>query len=362
MSHTKERNEKNCLNCNSEVAGRFCQTCGQENVEPRESFWHLITHFFNDITHFDGKFFSSLKYLVSKPGFLPMEYIKGRRASYLNPIRMYVFTSALFFLIFYNKFSPNHEPGKGGSLIEFSTEKLDQLQKAGYETAETKEDSIRVDSGIAVLKKLALDHKDSSVTNNNTKIAGVNINYDPIDSKYKTYEDYIKSQDSLPADQRDNWMERQFKRKEIRIANKYGGDSQLFWADIGNKFIHQFPYMLFVSLPLYALFLKLLYVRRKRFYVEHILFLLYLYIFTFLFLLLFFLFTTLKQDMGWTFLKYIQMVMVLGGIYYAYKAMRKFYEQGRVKTLLKFIILNMLALFSLMLIFSLFFGITIFQL
>ncbi len=361
MSHSKERKEKICLNCNTELTGRFCPNCGQENTEPRESFWGLITHFFNDITHFDGKFFSSLKYLVSKPGFLPLEYIRGRRASYLNPIRMYVFTSALFFLIFYNKFSPSHEVEKVGNMIEFNKERLEELRKAGYETAETKEDSLRIDSGIAVLKKIALDTKDSTTYKTKASIAGLDFNADPLESEYKSIDEYKKAQDSLPEDKRDNWLERQFQYKNIQISNKYGNNNRLFWTDIGNKFIHQFPYMLFVSLPLYALFLKLLYIRRKRYYVEHILFLIYLYIFTFLFLLLFFLFTTLKQDMGWTFLKYFQILMLLGGIYYAYKAMRKFYEQGRAKTLFKFIILNALAFFSLLLIFTLFFGLTIYQ-
>jgi len=81
--------------------GRYCHVCGQENVEPKESFWHLLTHFFNDITHFDGKFFITLKDLLFKPGFLSKEYMIGRRASYLNPVRMYVFTSAIFFLLFF---------------------------------------------------------------------------------------------------------------------------------------------------------------------------------------------------------------------------------------------------------------------
>ncbi|MCW3112565.1 MAG: hypothetical protein JWR18_961 [Segetibacter sp.] len=69
MSHFKERKEKNCLNCNAQVQGRYCQVCGQENVEPKETFGHLVTHLIYDITHLDGKFFSSLKYLLFKPGF-----------------------------------------------------------------------------------------------------------------------------------------------------------------------------------------------------------------------------------------------------------------------------------------------------
>ena len=82
--------------------GRFCHICGQENIEPKESFWHLVTHFMYDVTHFDGKFFSTLKYLLFRPGYLSHEYLRGRRASYLHPIRMYVFTSAFFFLIFFS--------------------------------------------------------------------------------------------------------------------------------------------------------------------------------------------------------------------------------------------------------------------
>ena len=42
MSRLKERKEKNCLNCNAEVQGRFCHNCGQENIETKETVWHLI--------------------------------------------------------------------------------------------------------------------------------------------------------------------------------------------------------------------------------------------------------------------------------------------------------------------------------
>ncbi|MEO8860602.1 MAG: hypothetical protein ABI358_04220, partial [Ginsengibacter sp.] len=70
MSHFPERTQRNCLNCGTQLQGRYCHTCGQENVSPKESVWHLISHFFNDVTHFDGKFFTSIKDLILKPGFL----------------------------------------------------------------------------------------------------------------------------------------------------------------------------------------------------------------------------------------------------------------------------------------------------
>ena len=108
MSHSKIRTEKICLNCGTETTGRYCPACGQENIEPKQSVWHLITHFFSDITHFDGKFFVTVKDLFAKPGFLSGEYMVGRRASYLDPIRMYIFTSAFFFLIFFSLFDVKH--------------------------------------------------------------------------------------------------------------------------------------------------------------------------------------------------------------------------------------------------------------
>lgn len=104
MSHPAQRKEKNCLNCGTTVIGRYCHHCGQENVEPKESVWQLLLHFFNDITHFDGKFFSTLKELLFKPGFLSTQYMIGRRATYLNPIRMYLFTSFIFFLLFFHPY------------------------------------------------------------------------------------------------------------------------------------------------------------------------------------------------------------------------------------------------------------------
>nr|MBP6688101.1 DUF3667 domain-containing protein [Lacibacter sp.] len=104
MSHGEGRKEKNCLNCNARVFGRYCHVCGQENIEPKETAWQLVVHFFNDITHFEGKFSKAIRYLLFRPGFLPAEYALGRRMSYMNPVRMYVFTSAFFFIIFFSLF------------------------------------------------------------------------------------------------------------------------------------------------------------------------------------------------------------------------------------------------------------------
>src|SRR5450432_2351477 len=102
MSNHTIRHEKNCLNCGATVEERYCSHCGQENIQPTESFGHLVRHFFEDITHYDSHVFNSFKYLIARPGFLTRQYNAGKRAGYLNPIRMYVFMSAVFFLVFFS--------------------------------------------------------------------------------------------------------------------------------------------------------------------------------------------------------------------------------------------------------------------
>ena len=162
MSHSKERNEKVCLNCGAALSGRYCHICGQENTEPKETVWSLVSHFFNDITHFDGKFFSTVKYLITKPGFLSAEYLKGRRASYLHPIRMYVFTSAFFFIIFFWLFNPEqmikgHKDPKEqlAELTEASTSLKENLAKTkdAEEKAAVQRAVAHTDAHVLLLEK-----------------------------------------------------------------------------------------------------------------------------------------------------------------------------------------------------------------
>lgn len=107
MSHKKYREEKNCLNCGAEVLGKFCQNCGQENIEQRDNFFHMVGHFISDYLHFDSKFFRSLLPLFTKPGFLTKEYWDGRRTRYIPPLRLFFFMTIIFVLVtsfFYNRF------------------------------------------------------------------------------------------------------------------------------------------------------------------------------------------------------------------------------------------------------------------
>ncbi len=362
MSHAPERKEKDCLNCGAIVQGRFCQVCGQENILPHESFWSMVHHFFADITHFDGKFFSTVGILIRKPGFLSAEYVKGRRNSYLNPVRMYVFTSALFFLVFFTAYNPHEINFSGEKGTNVITEGTEALLREGYKNADTKEDSLAIEKALKSLTDTTAQ-KDSRENDKDDGKLSLSPRFNPIDSNYKTVKEYDSVQALLPAGKRDNWFKRTLERKSLDLAERYREDESEFWRTVIAKFLHSLPYMLFVSLPLYALFLKLLYVRRKKFYyADHSLFLIHLYIFTFIFLLLFLGVTKLKNYLHQGWMGLLQAALMIFGFIYALLAIKNFYKQGWAKTIVKFILFNILCVIALVLLFALFFLFSLFQL
>ena len=369
MSHSKERHEKICLNCNATLYGRYCHSCGQENIEPKETVWGLVSHFFYDITHFDGKFFSTTRYLITRPGFLPKEYLEGRRARYLHPIRMYVFSSALFFLCLYSVFH-FHGTGEAGEdkkdkKTNLITSLPDSVKAKALADARNKEDSLVVERALDLARPYMRTpniEKDTTILYAK-KIRKKNFNFNLVNPKaeYASIQEYDSIQKTLPKKEQDNWIQRRGKHREIELNARYKGDQKAMWRDLLEKFVHTFPYLLFISLPLYAFYLRLLYIRRKQFqYVTHGVFLIYLYIFTFINLLVYFGLNQIHESMDWDWVGWLEAAVLLYGVWYAYKAMRKFYGQGTGKTMLKFIILNTCAFWSIILLFMGFFLFAVF--
>ena len=344
MSHLKERKEKNCLNCNAEIQGRYCHVCGQENIEPKETVWHLIAHFFQDITHFDGKFFATVKYLITKPGFLSKEYMVGRRAAYVNPIRLYIFTSAFFFLLFFTFFNSGKVEVTSNTLINKKTlteiVKMDSASFADFTRDINREDE-KPDKPMT--RAEFQTYLDTTVFASNSQI---------ITSKYQTRQQYDSA---LKAGKSDNWIERTFIDKMIDINNKYKGRKIDAFRDFKALLLHSLPQLLFISLPLLALLLKLIYIRRKNFYyVNHGIFSLHLYIFIFIALVAIFGLDELNSGLHWWIINAVIFLLYLSLFFYEYKAMRNFYKQRRAKTITKFILLNFMFLVVLSLLFSIF--------
>src|SRR5262249_26702524 len=86
-----------CENCGAELLGHWCAKCGQPAIEYRRSFRHVLADLLNEFLNWDSKFFTSIVLLIVKPWRLTNEFLAGKRVSYVNPLRLYLLASILFF-------------------------------------------------------------------------------------------------------------------------------------------------------------------------------------------------------------------------------------------------------------------------
>jgi hypothetical protein len=353
VSHNKIRAEKICLNCGTETTGRYCPNCGQQNLEPKQSVWHLINHFFTDITHFDGKFFLTVRDLFARPGFLSREYMIGRRASYLDPIRMYIFTSAIFFLIFFSLFDAKK--------IQLGDETKSEIQKDPEIGEIISKAKIAVDS-VKKARDTGKAEKPGIKNYGDSAKIKHGIKFKTDTANFSSFEAYDSLQKKMPSSQRDGWLKRKFMSRKIVLTQRYEKEHSNLVREMINNFLHNFPKMLFISLPAFAFILKLLYFRRKQFYyVDHGIFAIHLYIFSFLVMLAYIGVDQLNTATNWNWLFWLMGAIVIYPLFYYYKAMRRFYGQRRWKTILKFILLFVMSFFVQLLIFIFFMVFTVFE-
>ncbi len=368
MSHRPERKEKNCLNCGTIVVGKYCHHCGQENTDPGMTLWGLFQHFFYDITHFDGKYFDTLRYLFSKPGFLSKAFMEGKRASFVDPVKMYIFTSAFFFLLFYSFFLKVDEKDMESGLVtindlENQIRSLDSsdnkydfrnnyliLNKSDtlLDLRDAKAVGYFRDSLNLILKKR---NKADSIFHEKGMMRILDL------SEFTSRNEYDSLQKILPEAQRDSRLTRLMAYRQIDINEKYNGDLKKYIAGLLNKFLHSFPTLLFISLPLLTSVLSLLYIRRKNYlYVNHGIFLVHQYIFTFLLLIPFFLTYEAAHYMPWKLWSFVRIGIFIWLSIYLYRSMRVFYAQSRLKTTSKLILLLFFSLFIMLIIFTIYFA------
>src|SRR3977135_3735924 len=92
-----------CENCGAALAQRYCGACGPRAQRPRrQPPVHSLRHFAQlateDLTHADSRLWRTLAALLFKPGYLTREFLAGRRARYLPPVRLYLGLSVVFFI------------------------------------------------------------------------------------------------------------------------------------------------------------------------------------------------------------------------------------------------------------------------
>jgi len=87
-----------CLNCGSTRVDAYCASCGQRNVDMRIPARDLALDAVEDGLSLDSRVARTLVPFLFRPGFLTVEWSRGRRARFSSPLRLYLLTSFVFFL------------------------------------------------------------------------------------------------------------------------------------------------------------------------------------------------------------------------------------------------------------------------
>jgi hypothetical protein len=337
-----------CANCGAALAGEYCAACGQRH----EPHVHTVTHFageaFESISHADSRLWRTLLYLLGKPGHLTREFFDGRRVRYLPPFRLYLVISVLFFLVVG---LGGDEPGieiekpKTAEDIAAINQVADALQnrKMGDDgaTGAKLADQLRAiaqrqaaeiaarpapTGGAAPADKRA-DDAAGDADDDSIRIA-TGEDVEGGISQFCAEFDTDDARDSKPDANRDS-VRRWCKRFDERGVGA-----------IGEALAHNIPRAMFVFLPLLALCMRLMYWRPKRYYVEHLLFMVHNHAFVFLAATIVLLIGMIPfvGDYAWPLYWATFFYMA----WYIYRAMRNVYGQGRGLTVLKYLTLGYL--------------------
>jgi hypothetical protein len=329
------RQENDCLNCGTILEGHYCHNCGQENLQIRESFGHMMNHAISDYFHFDHQFFHTLKPLLFKPGFLTNEYMAGRRAQYLHPVKMYIFISIVYFLLLFQSahetVTTNNVKGKKPADTQKKVAAIDSASKAI-----DKNTNLSAQQKIALKKQLP---KAKVVTN----IGVVEITEDeeyqkkpnswfhPL-TKDTSYAQYLVSQKKLPEKDRDNFLLRIWNKKVYTYIGMYGSSARDVFMD---ELKHNTPKMMFLILPLLAVILRITFWNSKKYYVEHLIYTFHLHCFLFLFLAIIMLFQMVIPESGLIILHSIKAIATFYILWYIYRSLRVVYHRSRLRTVTK---------------------------
>jgi len=322
-----------CLNCGTDLKGPFCYFCGQPDRNFMRFFPALLRDLMEDLLDLDSRFMRTLKPLLFKPGRLTRDYMNGRRFRYAPPMRVYIFSSIVFFLLaaLLSSNSLSLE-NRGGELVQV--------------TSDNAQDEEKVEQALNnlppnVREKIDVEHVLEEVHDEETAKAGFEL--DDIQ-----FNDEPWNRETNPVDIKwlPGWL-------NDRINDEIEGSPQKTKQinENPNLFIDKvfdvLPVTTFLLLPVVALIFKFWYLFAKRYYVEHLIFSLHNHSFMFVTTVLILL-TNLASDLltsygytgaatgaGW--------LMVILGVWipvYLLISLRTVYQQNWALTVGKFFVIG----------------------
>ncbi len=324
-----------CLNCGTALTGQYCGNCGQRARNRLISIWELTQEAFGDLLELDSRLWRTLIPLIVRPGKLTRDYLEGRRARFMPPFRTYLVLSIFFFLIAF--FDPREELG---ILFEPETETPEETTGQSAE-APPSADEIR-DEVLSQLVEDGVLSAEQARLESAADAAGAEAEDDD-----RGFRVSINGQEAtgnsdcanIEVGNMPEWMATRLTPERLTAV------CERVLADEGQTFLGKLldnvPAGLFILLPLMALILKLLYPLSKRYYVEHLLFVVHFHAFVFLILSLQILFSRLTSliSVPEALSEATIFAVSLYIPVYFYKAMRRVYEQGHFLTTSKYIVL-----------------------
>lgn len=331
-----------CLNCGHplDLSDRYCPNCSQANSTKKLTLKDFFEEFLSNVLSYDSKLFQTLKALALRPGKITREYIAGKRLSYTNPFRFLLSLAIIYFLLLgYNsEFESWNTFGSENQASGYDLKS--QLDNVKYQNEEEKKQAL------ATLDSVKLeDLIENRLSNRKSTIL----------ANPKKYFQEIKGTDFLERFEKKFEFFRTVIHKDI-IQNFEQGVTTFGIPQIAeNKIIYKLaasvaeiekrprtfskslfsklPFATFFFLPFFSVLVWLVYIRKKYTYTDHLIFSFHNQSLLFILLMVSYLVNAVfKVSSDGLFLLIFAV--------YLYKAMRNFYQQGRVKTTLKYVFLN----------------------
>ena len=316
-----------CLNCNTPLAGKFCVECGQPNHSYAAPLWADIQDFFGNHFGFDTKFFRSVTPLLFRPGFLTREYSAGRRVRYINPLRLYIFSSLLFFFIAWSLAPPQ--------LFHFDDDHVTAPKAPASKSLTSAEQrEIRDNPYLSAQQKQAIldgrieqKSKTANKAGSTEGRIGSNFKIGPAAAPDITVSSTDNGNNNISG---------------TLLGRKFSIPKREFEARIAHAMESNLPKLMFVFLPLAALLLKLFYLRSRRYYMEHLIFTLHNHAFVFSAMLVMLLLNLLGRHLAWaaTPTHYFNVIIGWYIVVYIFLAMLFYYRQSFLKTLGKYLVIG----------------------
>ena len=238
-AHASAQHPIACHNCGTPVSANFCGACGESSTLHVPGAFEFIHEFVGHFVALEGKLWRTLQLLLFRPGQLTVDFLRGRRVPYIPPLRLYLTLSLVVFALI--KLVGIELPHLSIEQKKFGVSYNHQLtnaSKLGKTATGVLTFTMQDDDGQATMAK-AIDDRISDLGRVNAQWA------------HQLREFIAEKQD-------------------IQVAA------------LNHGFLAYLPYMLIGTLPLFALYVKLLYWHSGRTYGAHLVFALHANCFAFL--------------------------------------------------------------------------------